>query len=215
MLALDALTAWFQRYPLVAVKKIPSESINMLKGISPILTGSHRSNKFIGILLNSTEGGHLRYRQHEVKVGYLAIKHAEDLEKAAAEKAALAAAAVSKIPPYEENGCTVVPVDPITLSARRTRFAILTRMPKPGGGGSITMICSDTWLAIEQVALALTSEEAKPGEDQPQIVTILKALGWPERALPASFEVVFSVKIAPGGFEDAAEAPQLLLASTY
>jgi hypothetical protein len=44
---------------------------------------------------------------------------------------------------------------------------------------------------------------------------ILKALGWPERRLPTPFEIVFSLRIAPGGFEDAADASQMLLVSSY
>jgi hypothetical protein len=220
MLGLDALAAWFHKYPFVAVEKVPNLSINTLKGISPILTGSHRTNKFIDGLLDSPEGSHLRYRLHETKVGYLTITHTDDKPRIREE---IAKTEVCGLPTYEEeekeNGRTimrtVVPVEPITLFAERTRFAILTRMPKPGGKGSVTMISSDTALAIEQIALALTVEEDQHPDSKPQAANILSALGWPKHPLPASFEIVFSVRIAPGGFEDIADAPRLLIASSY
>ena len=204
MAALDALTTWFQTYPFVTVQKVANESITTLRGISPILIGSPRTNKFIRTFLNSEEGHHFRYRHHET-IGYIAIKDAGPEEKAALSEFSL----------YEENGSTVVSVRPMSLSAVRTRLVVLTRMPKPGGPGSVTMISSDTSLAIEQVALALTIDEGQQTEKKPQIGQILKSLGWPHHPLPASFEVLFSVKIAPGGLDDEAEAPRLLMASKY
>ena len=190
MAALDSLADWFHVYPFMTVRKQPSHSITSLKGISPVLIGTPRANRLIETLMHSEEAHHLRYRHHTT-LGHVAVRDAT-----AQEKEVLKGFSV-----YEENGCTVIPVAPMALSAVRRRLIIVARMPKPGGAGAVTIISSDTSQAMEPMAVALTLEAGQRSDKKPQMPLILKAFGWPERPLPASFEMIFSVKIAPGGFD--------------
>jgi hypothetical protein len=80
-------------------------------------------------------------------------------------------------------------------------------MPNPGGTNSVTMISSDTTLAIQQVAMALT--------DNKQTYQILTKLGWPEEPLPPSFEMLFSVQIGAGDIDDDSTLPKLLAYRKY
>lgn len=102
-----------------------------------------------------------------------------------------------------EEGNNLIAGSGMTLSVKRTRLALLTRMPNPESESqAITLITSDTTLAIQQVAHAITNDnELKP---------ILATLGWPEKPLPPSFEMLFSVDIAPSGVDDNASPAHLL-----
>lgn len=101
----------------------------------------------------------------------------------------------------EEEGQTIAG-NKAELPAVRDRLAIVHRMPTPEGKGTITMISSDTSLAIQQVALALT--------DDGQAGAIMDKTGWTETTLPKSFEMLFGVRISPANIEHGAGDAELL-----
>ncbi len=211
MAALDMLAEWFRRWPWLNVEKKPNEAVPVFRGISPVLLGSERTSKHIRTLFKSPAGQQFRYRLHDSKIGHGVIRRAKPEEK---EKVMEFAKAAGQLSLPEENLDTVIPVTPMALTPARSRLIILTRMPKSGNSGTITTICADATLGIQEVARALTTEEHRPSGEKALIVEVLEALGWPERPLPDAFEVLFSVEIARRGVDDQAEIPQLLLASS-
>jgi hypothetical protein len=210
--ALDALTKWFQKWPWVEVEKQANDSITSIQRTSPVLIGSQRSNKFIGGQLALDETVRFHYRLHDTDVFYVSIAEASEEEKGKLgeffdlrEEFQEAKNPLTKLPsrPPKTVPCTVAGSG-MSLSVKRNRLVILTRMPNPESRNrTVTMITSDTTLAIQQVADALTDDE--------QLAPLLEALGWPSNPLPSCFEMLFSVEIAPGGVDNNT-GPALLLA---
>ena len=195
--ALEMLSQWFYERAGLQVQKVASGKISSVSKCAPILLGNMRTNRFISSFLRSREGQHFHYRLHETMIGHVAIENADDKEIKALGGFS---------PSRDEKGRTVAG-QRATLSAVRDRFAVLTRMPNPGGTNSVTMISSDTTLAIQQVAMALT--------DNKQTYQILTKLGWPEEPLPPSFEMLFSVQIGAGDIDDDSTLPKLLAYRKY
>jgi len=195
--ALDTLGKWFYERAGVQVQRVASGKIASVSKYSPILIGNMRTNRFIKSFLTSRQAQHFHYGLHETMIGHITLdkNDAKEIEAVAGLKSSA-----------DGKGRAILG-QRATLSAVRDRFAILTRMPNPGGTGSITMISSDTSLAIQQVALALT--------DNKQTYEILTKLGWPKEPLPPSFEVLFSVQIGAGNIDDDATFPKILAYRKY
>ena len=87
-------------------------------------------------------------------------------------------------------------------------FGLLTRLPNPSGYGHITIICADYWArVVTQIVDATTNDELAG--------TFLQRMNWPEdKPLPESFEVLFSVTLAPADLE-AESLPTLLCWRLY
>jgi hypothetical protein len=199
MSALFDLTKWFESYRGVSVSREATEAITGVKDTFPVLIGSQRTNKFIKAQLDSVEGKDFHYR-FDSKSLYASIKHGSTDPNLKA----ILQRYFSDVDDTRPDG-SMVAGNPITLDSRRNRPVILTRMPRTGRKGFVTMIASDTTLAIQQVAKALT--------DDAQSEKILNALGWPDKALPHFFEILFSVEIAASGVTDHdAEEPVLVIA---
>ena len=189
--ALDMLAEWFLHRSFLKVRRqASSRTTSVLEGC-PILIGSERTNHFIEELLNSEEGQEFGYRLH-ADIGFVTIRNAKEKEKAALQKFSV----------REENDGQIVAGHAPTLSIKRDRLAILYRMPTPGGRGTITMISSDTSLAVQQVAKVLTDDE--------EAGNIMQLTGWSELTMPRSFEMLFAVRVAPTSMEHEAGEATLL-----
>lgn len=197
--ALDLLSEWFAQRPFIRVKKAVSDQISSVKSFAPILLGSFRSNRFINAFLGSEEGQHFGYRIHESLVGHIAIS------KPSAEETALLQRFQARA---DNDGGRLIAGSPASTSPVRDRFVVVTRMRNPGSKTRyVTIISSDTSLAIQSVAQLLTDDD--------QITEMMHAMGWPASALPSSFEILLSVRIAPGNMDDEADHPELLCWRTY
>jgi hypothetical protein len=196
--AMDVLSEWFLRRSLLVTRRNGSERVGSIQDEGcPILLGTVRSSRFIEPLLNSEEGKHFRYRQHEDLNGFIKIRGAETQERAATSKFAV----------REDAGDEMVVGHGATLSAVRDRLALVHRMRIPDAKGTMTMLSCDSTFAIRQVAPALTDEE--------QAANIMKKTGWNERTMPPSFEMLFRVKAAPMNIEHDAGLAELLAWREY
>jgi hypothetical protein len=80
-------------------------------------------------------------------------------------------------------------------------------MPNPNGIGGMTMICSDESLAIGQVSTTLTDEK--------QMQHVVGTTGWDIDKWPQSFQMLFSVQIAPAGLGHSAGPPEFVAGREY
>jgi hypothetical protein len=196
MQSLDRLTTWFERRALVKPEKDVSDRVTGLQGSCPILLGSERTNRIMKNYLDTKEGRKFCYRGSMERVGYVEIHGANDPEKKA----------IAGYEFSERNGVTVFGRG-ATIAQVRDRPAIVTRMRMPGSKGTVTMISSDSTLAIREVAYALTDDD--------NTETIMAASGWQPTDVPREFELLFSVRIAPAHFEHEGSLPELMGARSY
>jgi len=193
--ALDILGVWFSQKAFIHVAKEASDRIAVLRG-SPILLGGSRTNKLIDSYLNCEEGRHFGYRLHETKFKFVSIANATE-----AEKSSLAKFSITQEGEYTHAG------NMATLSQVRDRLVIVHRMLVPGSKRTVTMISSEATLGIRQVACALTEKD--------QVAPIVKALANGDGSLPNSFELLFSVRIAPGNMEHEAGDAEFIAYRKY
>lgn len=193
--ALEMLSAWFTHRAFIHPEKEASDRIVTTTG-SPILLGGSRTNKLIESYLGCEEGRHFGYRMHATKYKFISIHQATE-----AEKKSLRRFSVADEGEYTHAG------NMATLSQVRDRLVIVHRMPVPGSRRMVTMISSEATLGIKQVAAALTNDE--------QAVPVIKALADEQGTLPESFELLFSVRIAPANMEHEAGMAELLACRKY
>jgi hypothetical protein len=194
--SLERLTTWFERRALLKPAKDASHRVGGLQGSCPILLGSERTNQIIKNYLDSEGGQKFRYRWSMERVGHVEIHGVRDSEKKA----------LTGYDVLEQNDVTVFG-QAATISQVRDRAAIVTRMRMPGSKGTVTMISSDSTLAIREVVFALTDDDNTEG--------IIAASGWELGDLPKEFEMLFSVRIAPAHFEHEGSLPHLIGARSY
>src|SRR5579884_188917 len=153
---------------------------------SPVLLGNRHTNKIIRQMRDSREAGHLAYRFGE-KLGTVHIHEPRDTE--------LHALSRFGITPEGNIGPT---------RNWEVIFGMATRFPHPGGSGPVTIISSDfTSLGMARIVEALTSDE-KAGK-------LLNQMEWPpDKPLPESFELLFTLRPAPGNIEGELSNPELV-----
>jgi hypothetical protein len=191
--ALHAIATWFYQWPWMKAERTADSHTHSLKGKSPVLIGSERTNRHIS---GNLDAAHCAYRLDDNELFHVRID-----DPTQQERAALSNLFPSSPPREEDRG--IVAGSGMTLSVKRTRLALLTRLPNPESKGNVvTAITSDTTLALQQVAHAITNDD--------ELRPMLESFGWPESPLPPSFEMLFSVDIAPGGVDDNASPAQLL-----
>lgn len=103
----------------------------------------------------------------------------------------------------ENIGVTIGPDGTVERPAQEINFGIVTRMPNPRGAGVMTFIALDGTFATKQMASALT--------DESQLRAVFAQMGWRlDRPVPLSFEMMFLVRLWPGGFDDEGSEAKLL-----
>jgi hypothetical protein len=195
--AMDMLQRWFRKYVSLSVRFEASDRVAGLQGGCPVLLGSERTNRFIENYLNSDEGKKFCFRQSKNLIGHVDVRNVREAEKGNL-------AGYIGLPGYsmtEEGPVTVAGMLP-TISQQRERFVILTRMPVPGGKGWATMISCDSTLGVREVAAALVKDR--------ELGKIFAKAGIDKGQIPPSFEMLFSVRIAPAEIEHEAGTPKLV-----
>ena len=149
---------------------------------SPILIGNERTSAPVKRILRSVPEGSLAYRLDEHRYAGIALEKPTPEEIEALEK-------IGVRPDADGNFWT-----PLTKGT----FGIVRRIPNPfGGDGVMTLISADGTLTTRQIAAALV--------DEVQLRPIFAKLGWRfDKPLPATFEILFFVRLWPGGFDDRA-----------
>ena len=160
---------------------------------SPVLIGHSRTNPYIRRLMDATECSHLAYRCLHGQFAAVEIRGAKPEEKAVVKKFG---------PDTREKN--------LVLSSNKDDiwFGTATRIRHPGRPDEgLTMITSDVEFALREIGVALTQDGA--------VARMLAKAGFAASTLPPSFEMLFSVKLAPGNMLDEAGSAELLCCRTY
>jgi hypothetical protein len=154
---------------------------------SPILLGTGRTNAAIRGILDSEAGKSIAYRLDDQKFYWACFRDLNDKGIACLEGAGFS---------VDKDGNFTPPSPDLTIGT-------VTRIPNPSGSGVITFIASDSTFNTKQVAFALTNET--------QLRAILQKTGWsPDEPLPDVFEMMFLVRLWPGGFDDEGSDAELV-----
>jgi hypothetical protein len=154
---------------------------------SPVVIGNARNNAAVKSIFGSAAAESFAYRLGGERYATIHIKDANDAEATALENIGVRIGldGVFERPSMEMN------------------FGIVTRMPNPRGAGVMTFIASDGTFATKQMALALT--------DESQLRAVFTRMGWRlDRPVPASFEMMFLVRLWPGGIDEEGSEAKLL-----
>jgi hypothetical protein len=192
--AVDVLSEWFSR-SFRQIEKEASERVFSTTGC-PILLGSTRTNKLIDCYLGCEEGRHFHYRLHTGRFNSISIASPSEHERASLAKFTLT-----------DEGDSICAGNAPTLSQARDRLVIVHRMFVPGTKRTVTMISSEATLGIKQVALALTEDD--------QLAPIIERLQDQDGILPSTFELLFSVRIAPAEIQHEAGLAEFLCCRKY
>jgi hypothetical protein len=178
----------FFRSAGVNVPLLLDKQANMLwLKASPVVIGNARNNAAVKTIFGSAEAGSLAYRLGEELYATIHIK-----DPNVAETRAL-----------ESVGVKIGKDGIFDRPSKELNFGIVTRMPNPRGAGVMTFIASDGTYATKQMASALT--------DESQLRAIFTQMGWRlDRPVPASFEMLFLVRLWPGGIDDEGSEAKLL-----
>jgi len=155
---------------------------------SPIIIGNERSSARVRKILDSLEPETLAYHLDRHRYGGITLRSPSPQELAALRE-------IGVRPDADGN---------VWMPLTKWTFGIVRRIPNPfGGGGVMTFISSDGTLTTHQIAAALV--------DEVQLRPIYKKLGWRfDKPLPEKFELLFSVRLWPGGFDDRASEVKLI-----
>jgi hypothetical protein len=155
---------------------------------SPVLLGTAKTNSFIRKILRAPETKPLKYRLND-KFAWVTIDSVRDEERKALSD--VLADGVE----WSSDGQS------FTTSKPELTIGIVSRFRDPrGGAGVITLITSDATRNTTQMAEALTDEK--------QFTAICEKMG--VASLPASFEMMFLVRLWPGDLDDEASEAQLI-----
>jgi hypothetical protein len=156
---------------------------------SPVVIGTARTNSAIASILGSPAAEFLAYHLHPDKFAWVRISGFDDQSDIAR--------ALQKISTtVDGNGDFLTPRPELTIG-------IVSRIANPGGSGAMTFICSDGTFTTKQIAFALTDEK--------QLRRIFMRMGWGlDQPVPTTFEMMFLVRLWPGGLEDKGAEAELL-----
>jgi hypothetical protein len=194
--SLERLSGWFEKRALIKPTKTASDRVSGLQGSCPILIGSERTNVIIKSFLKSEDGQKFCYRSSPERIGHVDIRGATDQERKG----------MTGYDVFEKDGITLFG-QAATISQVRDRPAVVTRMRMPGTKGTVTMVSSDSTVAIREVVFALTDDNITEG--------FVEASGWGPKDIPAEFEMLLSVRIAPAHFEHEGSIPKLIGTRSY
>lgn len=170
----ERLQRWFYEKRNVLIRRKASLDVleRDIHQMSPILLGRPGANRFIATLSDAMKA---RYRFDDDVFG--AVRISGPLNRR--EEKALARF------PIKEGLLGPVP-------QWQTVFGVVCRFPNPSGFGAVTIISADYYArVISQIASVLT--------DDRRAGSLLAKMEWPrEKPLPESFDMLFSVGIAPG-----------------
>lgn len=187
--AYEILQKWIYHKSGVLVPRFTGREVHpgKIHRSSPVLLGRPATNRFMKSILDSPQAEHLAYRVH-TSIGAVHISNPTPEE---AER-------LSKRFPFSREG-TLGPV-PNWESA----FGIVSRLPNPGGYSAVTIISYHYYAkVVTQIIEELTNEKLAS--------LLLHQMNWePGDRLPESFEMLFSVKLAPGNIEGEGRAELLL-----
>jgi hypothetical protein len=156
---------------------------------SPVVIGTARTNPAIASIMGSRAAEFLSYRLHPEKFAWVRIRDFS-------EQSDIAKALKSLECTPDANGDFLTPHAEITVG-------IVSRIANPAGAGVMTFICSDGVFTTKQIAAALTDEK--------QLRRIFQKMGWRlDQKVPETFEMMFLVRLWPGGMDDEGAEAELL-----
>ncbi|MBV9506220.1 MAG: hypothetical protein JO323_14565 [Acidobacteriia bacterium] len=154
---------------------------------SPIVIGNLRTSSALRGIFESSDSDGLAYRLDEKRYAWMHIRKPDDPE----------------IEALRAIGVEVKPEGDFTMPSRDINFGVVSRLPNPSGSGVMTFICSDGTFAAMQMALALTKED--------QLRSFFNRMGWRiDRPVPDTFEMLFHVRLWPGGMHDQGSEAKLV-----
>jgi len=173
-------------HPPLALEK---ESNRQWLKQSPIVIGTARTNPAVASIMGSRAAEFLSYRLHPEKFAWVRIRDFS-------EQSDIAKALKSLDSTPDAIGDFLTPHAEITVG-------IVSRIANPAGAGAMTFICSDGIFTTRQIAAALTDEK--------QLRRIFQKMGWRlDQKVPETFEMMFLVRLWPGGMDDEGAEAELL-----
>ena len=192
ILAAKSIREYFWREGRLRVPMVLSKEMTrrQLLDSSRVLIGTVRTNNFMRQIFSSpADTGMVAYRLDPDHFAWVTIDTRKVSGVESLEKLGMTTDATGK-------GVLITPSEGMTLG-------IVTRIVNPDGHGAITFISSDASLNLKQMAQALTDEK--------QLQRIFMQMGRSlDDPLPASLEMLFLVRLAPGNLDDEAGQAQLL-----